>query len=521
MSGTTVTPTPPTTVTPIVSTVFKPRKLVRVVREDGKQDSLWEIDDRYDSGWFRQASLVYPTLIDDDGDDIVLLPLAAASFTVEKPKFKECVYTATKDLVESVLGRKLHFSDSEWLSLHPSATDDGIPQSSVVSAVHEMLEPYELGVYRVRLKAGHLHGSPDVAKWTRLLGCNPFGLVDRRTTNEEAAVKLGLTEEQAQEMFRLEYHTVPLKPSIICSGGDLGGHAAYLAPRAWTNPDWQVSIQVREVYRIQYADEVVNTVYEPRAGSRKLNLYSCTRPDGSKFTYYSGYSGSTPSYPSSPAAGGSHSDGWQPGTRQKYNPQTGKWENVNPNGGGPDKADPFRTTHGVSRGTEEKGTVGKAKGGKGKKGKKRKEAKALDHDCIACIARTGSKKYKLCGRCIKDWRDAWSLYTCPNMSCQADLGRHPPYISGTSSTDHRLVTCSQCSTLFRAPMDDVMLIAFYRDVDDMAGFTERSTSALVEGEHTVEAVEKQVVPHAGSTVAGLLPPAHPKDDGELLAGMGV
>lgn len=96
--------------------------------------------------------------------------------------------------------------------------------------------------------------------------------------------------EQADTLFRFEYHEDPFPGSIVgergwesatagTGVGAGGGHARYMAPRDYVG-NWQISLLLQPLSDLSYAQEVVPTPYERRRGALSFNVDDVMRPDG-------------------------------------------------------------------------------------------------------------------------------------------------------------------------------------------------------------------------------------------------
>jgi hypothetical protein len=254
-----------------------------------------ERDDRYTipyegRAWFAIASTVWPTV-----DNVMRVPVEHCQFTYADPPFNACVFTAANDYLQARWGRKMDHSDQRWLALHPYATDGGVPQEYTATCVHQLVAPYGMVVSRVRLRRGSLVLGDSVMAWLNSLGCNPFAMADRSTTNAEAAAKMGITPAEADALWRVEFHDDPLPGSIIGERGwsnqasssttgsvvtgNFGGHARYLAPRGRAG-DWFISVQLAPDDRVEYLVPPPDPAYEPRKGNPTLLYGSVTGLDG-------------------------------------------------------------------------------------------------------------------------------------------------------------------------------------------------------------------------------------------------
>ena len=257
-------------------------KKVAVVLDNGAED-LYTVP--YDcEGWFKIAESVWPTV-----NNVMRVPVSHCQFTYREPTFNACVYTATNDYMQARWGRRLDDSDRRWLAAHPYATNSGIPQEYTATCISQLIEPYGMRVSRIRLRKGSLVLGDPVMFWIQALGCNPFAMADRSTSNAEAAARMGMTVEQANELWRVEFHDEPLPCSIIgergwSSGngvvtGAMGGHARYLAPRSGAG-DWFISVQLDS--SVSYLVPPPNPEYVPRKGEPTLLISEVTGPDGQR-----------------------------------------------------------------------------------------------------------------------------------------------------------------------------------------------------------------------------------------------
>lgn len=247
-------------------------------------------------GWFDIAKDVWPTT-----SDIMRVPLEHCQFSYGEPVFNACVYTATNDYMQARWGRKLDDSDRRWLAAHPHSTDGGVPQEYTATCIDQLVQPYGMRVSRVRLRKGSLVLGDSIMGWIQALGCNPFAMADRVTTNAEAAERMGISREQADQLWRVEFHDDPLPCSIVgergwsnsstVATGSLGGHARYLAPRARAG-DWFVSVQLDVT--VTHLVTPPNPEYVPRKGSPTLLLGNITGPDKQLIAVRSGATWAVP-----------------------------------------------------------------------------------------------------------------------------------------------------------------------------------------------------------------------------------
>lgn len=237
-------------------------------------------------GWFDIAKEIWPTT-----NDTMRVPLEHCEFSYGEPRFNACVYTAANDYMQARWGRKLDDSDRRWLASHPLSTDNGVPQEYTATCVDQLVEPYGMRVSRVRLRKGSLVLGDSIMAWIQALGCNPFALADRSTTNAEAAERMGITVEQANALWRVEFHDDALPCSIVgergwtnttgVKTGSFGGHARYLAPRGHAG-DWFISVQLDMDTQVTHLVPSPSPEYVPRKGESTLLLGAITGPDGKR-----------------------------------------------------------------------------------------------------------------------------------------------------------------------------------------------------------------------------------------------
>lgn len=244
-------------------------------------------------GFFQFGELVWPV-----NDGVMIVPADHCGFTYGDPAFNPCVYQSTHDYLQAIWGRKLDDSDRKWLSKHPYSTDGGVPHEYTPTAVHQMVEPYNFGVSRVSVKAGTVVLAGDLLQWAMALGCNPFALADRQTTNAQAVEKINATRgedepkmtlEEANQLWRFEFTTDPVRPGVIGETGYVsqggynvgaqGGHARYIAPRGTPNT-WTIALQLKPISEITYEVPPPNPEYVERRGKAVLLISSITDLEG-------------------------------------------------------------------------------------------------------------------------------------------------------------------------------------------------------------------------------------------------
>lgn len=262
---------------------------IRILNADGTEHSRWTVP-KSQSDWFACASLVYP-ISELDKLPCVDIPLEHAGWTqpTGTVAFNACTFTATEDYLKGLWGRTLHHSDKDWLAKHPWSQDTGLGVAQMPMALHQLLAPYGFGVQRIRLRRGKTVSGEQLRHWMDVLGCNFMAIADQSTDNAQCAAALGMTLEQANDLFRFEFADAPFQGSVIgetgwtnaqgVQVGSQGGHARYLAPRG-TPGAWVISITFAPLEQCRYLVQPEGPVYEPRTLPRTLSLSGCTRPDG-------------------------------------------------------------------------------------------------------------------------------------------------------------------------------------------------------------------------------------------------
>lgn len=232
--------------------------------------------------WWERAAPHFQVVPPEEPDaplPVMIVPRDRVKFRAGYVAFSACVYDAAKDYVEAWFGKRLHADDHEWTKYHPLCKDEGIPEEHAATIINQLVEPYGLGVIRIRWRAGSLLAHDDARAWIKALGCNPEAMLDHTTTNEDACKKLDLPPELA-DMFRFDFGENPLSPSILgetgwgntgVQTGAGGGHSRYLSPRSYPR-DWKLSIQLAPLAEITYITEPPNPEYVPRQGSLTWDL---------------------------------------------------------------------------------------------------------------------------------------------------------------------------------------------------------------------------------------------------------
>lgn len=232
-------------------------KRVRLVKDngpDGKEEVIADVPAVGSSWDFDQMKKQYPVVLtgqgkeavetvivsDPDGERFMKLVAMVQDIKLTKQKPLMCVYTATDDYLEKVLGVRLSQEDREFFENHPLTNPEGTPFQDTLRVVQELIDPYGLRISRVQVRPGtFLRG--DITQWRGILGCNPLGYADRTTSNDDFLKKLG--DNAAMEdisKYRFNHTHEMLYPSISCDASEMtangvnawsNGHAQYVPPR--------------------------------------------------------------------------------------------------------------------------------------------------------------------------------------------------------------------------------------------------------------------------------------------------
>ena len=205
----------------------------------------------YTSDWtaFKKA---FPVEVTGDEKNLVETAILPAEeweklledVTLSKKKPMACLYTAVEQYCKSILGVSFESEDRTFFDNHPLTQEDGVPFPDTLRVAQELIEPYGLRISRVQVKPNYgVRG--DLIKWQRVLGCNPLGMGDRMTSNQQFIERFKLEGKEDPQAYRFEYSETALFPSVGCGtllgGSDKGitgltnGHAVYIPPRRRAN----------------------------------------------------------------------------------------------------------------------------------------------------------------------------------------------------------------------------------------------------------------------------------------------
>jgi len=222
-----------------------------------------------------------------------------------KPTPNACVYNATKEYMEAMRLGTLTSGDKTWFNEHPHTESSGVGAGFALSVIHGLVVPWGAGISRVWVPKNSAL-TEDQRRFLGALGCNPLGVLDHATSNDEFVEAMGFSAEDARSilgMCRFEFADYPEKPCIVLSAygstsapakanngnvvvygvnvsGEMG-HATVAGPRDFIGGDnWQIACRVDELDKINYLNGALDGLdgYEPQEATeiKELSLFACT-----------------------------------------------------------------------------------------------------------------------------------------------------------------------------------------------------------------------------------------------------
>jgi len=185
-----------------------------------------------------------------------------------------CVLESTKTYLKNLFGITLGFEDDRWFQQNAMVTSDGVPENWAATIVHQLIEPYGLGVSKIRIWPSALWSIyKERTSWTRALGANPLFLSDGQTTNREAVEKLAggsdkVTKALEKEVWGFDCGTEPLFPGLLMYQTDKSrvghnGACSYVGPRgSFSRDDFCMSLRIDRLENINYAGPLELKPYE-------------------------------------------------------------------------------------------------------------------------------------------------------------------------------------------------------------------------------------------------------------------
>lgn len=225
------------------------RLVVKETNEVYETKQYWVCKD------FRDSGMPYTT--DDSGVAVFVVGINQLRFKKLTPTVQMCGYDATAKYVEHICGKKLDFNDQDFYRSHPWTDQHGIGLAAMPTVIHQLVEPYKLGVSRIRFPKGIYLKFEDRDAWVASLGENPM-----QGDNYEFAEAMEQDLNEVQELFRIDYGELPFAPSVcaydtsIMSGG---GHVSYIGPRGSSYKSWQISVCIAPLNSFKYKVPLVLT----------------------------------------------------------------------------------------------------------------------------------------------------------------------------------------------------------------------------------------------------------------------
>lgn len=223
------------------------------------------------------------------------IPREWAKYRTKTRQVLTCALTASADYMKHHLGMDLDSDDTRWYTQNPSCVEQGLPKDATLTVLNNLVRPYGLGISQIFIKKGSAL-SEEAQRWVQYLGCNPLGLLDRSTSNEEYCklVYGDLWETQLPQVngeFGMQFTDKPIGSVILftafvkTSYAQGGGHASYVGPRGQVK-DWEMAIKLNKLEHITYYEEPPITEYEATQQS-ELDVWSCLCKDGRSLVSHS------------------------------------------------------------------------------------------------------------------------------------------------------------------------------------------------------------------------------------------
>lgn len=207
--------------------------------------------------------------------DVIIIPEALAHLKRDYGVFGSkatCQYDSIEKYLKNFWGINLTRDDANWFQDHPLVIAGGVPMAHTLTVAQQLIQPYGFRVSYCRVQPG-THMQDELHRWAKILGTNPIGLADRRTSNAQFCEQTGLETEKAARQFRLEYSSEILKPSVSCDGAMATGHATYRSLRARHKWDFVLQFQIDKAENVDWKNE--DQIEEPELGPENLILDIC------------------------------------------------------------------------------------------------------------------------------------------------------------------------------------------------------------------------------------------------------
>jgi hypothetical protein len=224
--------------------------------------------------YVEELSKVFEFTEAEDGVPTATIPINNLRFKKVQPSVQMCGYNGTDSYLKHWMGRELDSDDASWYRYHEGTDTDGLGLAWVPTALHQLVEPYGVGVCRIRLPLNRFFLFQDRNGWIASLGMNPLAMQDASMTNESFATAAGDSLDEVDGLFRVDYGDAPLAPSVTAFETSLatgGGHIEYLGPRGnGSGRPWAVSVQFDWLDRIHYYVPLQITEYKEKGKCYEL-----------------------------------------------------------------------------------------------------------------------------------------------------------------------------------------------------------------------------------------------------------
>lgn len=245
-----------------------------------------------------QAKNIFDYVTKPDGSIQFVISKEQAAYTYTIPSVQTCAYTAANEYLQSLLGVKLHADDRDWFCMHPLTEQFGLPLQHTLDVIHQLVEPYGIGLSRVYIPKGS-NVNENYFKWKNYLGVNPLALNSSLVSNVDYAVTTSGGNKELEDLllidadkkYRFEYVDYPVgafigffdlrnggNGKVVTSFAGGGGHSSYVSPRGNAN-GWKLAIQLDKLDNFSYGAEV--NIPEPESKKAKvLSFANCIGKDG-------------------------------------------------------------------------------------------------------------------------------------------------------------------------------------------------------------------------------------------------
>jgi hypothetical protein len=248
----------------------------------------------YDTAWYKdlfdelKKKVPYETAT-DKGETFYWFTFPREQLGFKKAGYRQvavCGYNGTNGFLGHLLGVQLDRDDEDWYKGHVSTDRHGILLTWIPTVLDQLVEPYGIGVSRIRFKKGEYADYVDFAAWRASLGVNPLAIAEGPTkTNEDWAAVSGLPIEEVDAEYRIDFGPRPFQPcTVACvyAGGDFG-HVSYGGPRTVVPPHWQIAVQFARRDTILYHVPLELTPYQGKDDEYEIDWLETRDKDGNLY----------------------------------------------------------------------------------------------------------------------------------------------------------------------------------------------------------------------------------------------